>query len=50
MDNVWEAVKEVLNNNQEFNDIEYKFKFNTCEHFENIEENSLVHTNIHHDF
>ena len=51
MDAVWQAIKEVMSDNQEFNDIEYKFRFNVCEHFNpGEEENQLVHTNIHHDF
>ena len=33
MDNVWDGVREVLENNIEFNEIEHKFKFNVCEHF-----------------
>ena len=51
MDTVWEAIRDVLENNEDFNHIEYKFKFNVCEHFDPaVEENSLVHTNIHADF
>ena len=34
MDNVWEGMKHVLETNDDFNHIDYKFKFNVCEHFD----------------